>query len=119
MGWQWNAGLLSPSAHKLSALSSVAPPKTCTAMRSFIGAFKAISRCIKSYASLLSPLEEATKGLEGNNRINWTPDLTKHFNNAQAALKSPSTLTIPKPSDHLVLTVDASPVNKGLGATFI
>ena len=39
------------------------------------------------------------------------------FNAAQAALKSPQIITIPRPSDQLVLTVDASPMNKGLGAT--
>lgn len=117
LGWNWNSGTLSPCSHKTAALASVAPPKTCTAMRSFIGAFKAVSRCIKGYSSLLSPLEDATKGLEGANAINWSPALTASFNKAQSALRSPSILTIPKPSDHLILTVDASPVNKGLGAT--
>jgi len=117
LGWLWKSGTLSPCSHKISALASVTPPKTCTAMRSFIGAFKAISRCIKGYSSLLSPLEDATKGLEGANSINWTQALTTCFNKAQTALRSPSILTIPKPSDHLILTVDASPVNKGLGAT--
>ena len=95
----------------------VAPPKTCTSMRSFIGGFKAISRCIPKYASLVSPLEDAIKGLKGNQLITWSPDLTKHFQNAQTALKSPKTITIPKATDQLILTVDASPLNKGLGAT--
>ena len=117
LGWQWNSGTLSPCSHKISALASVSPPKTRTAMRSFIGAFKALSRCIPRYASLVSSLEDSIKGLDGNHAIDWTDDLYSHFARIQTALKSPSILTIPKPSDQLVLTVDASPIHKGLGAT--
>jgi len=117
LGWKWNYGTLSPCSHKIAAPASVTPPKTCTAMISFIGAFKAVSRCIKGYSLLLFQLEDATKGLEGVNSINWTEPLTTCFNKAQVALRSPKILTIPKPSDHLILTVDASPANKGLGAT--
>ena len=48
LGWQWNAGTLTPCVHKISALAMVEPPKTCSSMRSFIGAFKALSKCIPS-----------------------------------------------------------------------
>ena len=117
LGWSWCGGTLSPNVHKLSPLAAATPPKTCTAMKSFIGAYKALSRCIPRYASLLSPLEDSIKGLEKTQVIQWTDELNDHFGKAQQALKSPSVLTIPKPSDKLVLTVDASPLNKGLGAT--
>ena len=117
LGWTWQAGTLSPSAHKIAPLSTVKPPATATSMRSFLGAYKAISRCIPRYASLLSPLEDALRGLKGAQRIVWSPELTKHFEAAQKALTSPQTITIPVPSDALVLTVDASPVNRGLAAT--
>ena len=86
-------------------------------MRSFIGSYKAMSRCIPGYSSLMAPLENSIKGLQGNNQINWEPDLIQHFRNAQTALKSPQILTIPTPSDKLTVTVDASPVNDGIGAT--
>ena len=117
LGWDWCEGTLSPNTHSISALATVSPPKTCTAMRSFIGSFKAISKCIPRYASLVSPLEDAIKGLKGNQLIIWSPDLSENFAKAQTALKSPRTITIPRTSDQLVLTVDASPLNKGLGAT--
>ena len=58
-------------------------------------------------------MEDATKGLEGANHIKWTPELSVHFANCQSALKSTHILTIPIPSDDLILTVDASVVNKG------
>ena len=62
-------------------------------------------------------MEDATKGLQGNQAITWSPELRESFNTAQAALKSPKIITIPRPSGQLVLTVDASPMNKGFGAT--
>ena len=117
LGWDWSAGTLSANTHSISALGTVSPPKTCTAMRSFIGSFKAISRCIPRYASLVSPLEDAIKGLKGSQDITWHPDLSLCFTKAQSALKSPKTITIPRTTDQLVLTVDASPLNKGLGST--
>ena len=117
LGWTWSEGKLTACTHKLSALISVPPPKTCTAMRSFIGAFKAVSRCFPKYASLMSPLEDALKGLEGKDSIVWSDELLKQFKEVQTILKSPAILTIPIKSDHLIMTVDASPVNKGLGAT--
>ena len=117
LGWSWSCGTITPTSHKISALASVAKPKTCTAMKSFIGAFRAISRCIPRYASLLSPLEDSIKGIKGAQLVTWTPELETVFIEAQTALKSPRALTIPLPSDRLVLTVDASPLNKGIGAT--
>ena len=117
LGWAWSAGIISPTSHKISALASVAKPKTCTAMKSFIGAFRAISRCIPRYASLLSPLEDSIKGIKGAQQITWTSELEAAFNAAQSALKSPRALTIPVRNDKLILTVDASPLNNGIGAT--
>ena len=117
LGWVWCSGTITVSSHKLSPLVTVDFPVTCSAMRSFIGAYKALSRCIPRYSSLMSPLESCIKGLQGSQKILWSDDLRNHFREAQAALKSPSILTIPKPSDKLILTVDASPVNDGIGST--
>ena len=117
LGWRWSNGTISPCNHKISALAVVPPPKTCSSMRSYIGSFKALSRCIPKYASLISPLEDAIKGLDGHQRIDWDDALLRHFKIAQTALQNPETLTIPRRSDQLSLTTDASPVNKGLGAT--
>ena len=117
LGWKWKNGTLSPCVHKTSPLASVQQPATCTAMRSFIGAFKALARCIPRYSSLVAPLEDSIKGMQGQQKINWTEDLKTQFARCQQAVKSPKTITIPRPDDKLILTVDASPVNQGLGAT--
>ena len=117
LGWIWQNGTLSISSHKLSPLISAEPPKTCSTMRSYIGAYKALSQCIPFYARYLSPLEDSIKGLQGNQTIDWDADLLDHFKRSKDALKSPHILTIPSPSDTFVITTDGSPMNKGLGAT--
>ena len=86
-------------------------------MRSFIGAFKALSKWIPEYASLIAPLEVSIKGLQDQQRIDCTEELTSHFTQRKKALQSRTTITIPKPLGHLVLTVAASPVNSGLRGT--
>ena len=40
LGWIWCSGTIAVSGHKLSPLATVDCPATCTAMRSFIGAYK-------------------------------------------------------------------------------
>ena len=72
--------------HMLSPLCTAAPPKTCTAMQSYIGAYKAMSRCIPRYASLLSPLEDSVKGLQGSQETVWFSELLTHFKRCHKAL---------------------------------
>ena len=117
LGWIWQNGTLSVSSHKLSPLISADPPLTCSAMRSYIGTYKAVARCIPSYASLLSSLEDSIKGMQGNQKIEWNTELVNIFRKSQEALKSPYVLTIPTPEDKLVISTDGSPLNNGLGAT--
>ena len=50
LGWVWRSGTIAVSSHKLSPLATVDFPATCSAMRSFIGAYKALSRCIPRYS---------------------------------------------------------------------
>ena len=116
LGWVLNSGMLSVSQHKVSHPCTAAPPKTCTSMGSYIGAYKAMSHCIPRYASLLSPLEDSTKGLQGSQQIVWSSELLTYFKRCQEALKSRRTLIIPTPSDKLVMSVDASPVNQDISA---
>ena len=117
LGWVWTNGSLSVSPHKMCPLLACKIPKTCTAMRSFLGAYKDVARAIPRCSSLLAPLENSIKGLSGEQKIIWTDALQEHFSVAKNALKSPSTLVLPKASDHLLITVDASPLNQGLAAT--
>lgn len=117
LGWIWCNGTLSISSHKICPLLASEPPKTCTAMRSFLGAFKDIARGIPRCSSLLSPLENCIKGLASNEKIVWTQELLEFFNAAKNALKSPCSLALPRSDDQLLITVDASPLNHGLAGT--
>ena len=117
LGWIWECGTISAPPHKVSPLICADPPKTTSAMRSYIGAYKALSRCIPGYSSVMAPLENCIKGKDGKDNISWDPNLVAHFHNAQKALQTPSVLTIPTPSDKLTMTVDASPLNDGICAT--
>ena len=117
LGWIWNNGSLCVSQHKICPLRQADPPKTCTAMRSFLGAYKNIARAIPRSSSFLSPLESAIAGLNGKDLVVWNEDLKFQFKKAKYALDSAKSLFIPSPTDKLVVTVDASPLNNGLGAT--
>ena len=119
LGWTWQNGCISASAHKVSPLAATAEPVTCTAMRSFLGAYKAISRCVPRCASLLSPLEDSIKGLKGADKVVWNSALSMAFSDTKAALSDPKTLVLPSPADKLTITVDASPLNRGLGAIML
>ena len=65
LGWVWQRGTIKASPHKIAALSTIKPPDTVTQLKSFIGAFRFISRVIPHYANTLAPLEAAIRGKSG------------------------------------------------------
>ena len=77
-------------------------------MRSFIGAYKALSKCIPQYSGLLGPLEDSVAGKDSKHRVVWNDDLQKTFKDAQQHSKSRKILTIPVPNDQLVIASDGS-----------
>ncbi len=46
-GWIWSIGTIRPSPHRIAALAKVDPPNTVRGLRSFIGAYKVLSRVLK------------------------------------------------------------------------
>ena len=56
LGWIWNCGTLSASPHRIAALASCPEPDTVARMRSFIGAFKVLSRVIPGCSQNLTTL---------------------------------------------------------------
>ena len=73
LGWIWSNGTLQASLHKLAALYSVEPPPMMQGLRSFVGAYKVLSRVLPRYAELLDPLESRSgysrKGIQGANPV--------------------------------------------------
>lgn len=117
LGWIWGNGTLSASPHRLSMLSSVSPPQNVQGLRSFIGAYKVLSRVLPGYAVLLDPLDQAAAGKPSKDKIQWTDDLLHSFHAAQAALINAKTITMPQLQDHLWIVTDGSVKNRGIAAT--
>ena len=74
LGWDWHEGHISASKHKIAALIACEPPKTVTAMRSFIGAYKTFNRVVKQCTSHVSALEELISGRQKRDGIVWTDE---------------------------------------------
>ena len=117
LGWIWQTGTLQASPHRLSALAAVDPPKTVQGMRSFVGAYKVLSRVLPGYAQYLHPFDLLTAGRQSKERIVWTDELTTQFRLAQSALSKHKVITLPRPSDTLWIVTDGSVKSNGIGAT--
>ena len=108
LGWVWTQGHLSASPHRVSAIASCPPPDTVRGIRSFIGAYKALSRVLPNCSQLVAPLEEAISGQESRTTITWTETLLQHFHHAQTSLSKHKSIALPRPS---------SVTRNGIGAT--
>ena len=117
LGWVWSNGTLQASPHKLAALSSVDPPPTVHGLRSFVGAYKVLSRVLPKYAEVLDPLEQATAGKEFKGQLTWADELLTAFKAAQRALDNRKSITIPQLDDALWIVADGSVKCRGIGAT--
>ena len=111
LGWIWNAGFLSASPHRLNTLATYPEP------RSFIGAYKVLSRVIPRCSSYLAPLDAVTAVRPSQESINWTDDLRAAFRGAQNALSSALTITSPRPEDQLWIVTDGAFRDPGIDAT--
>ena len=75
LGWKWQMGTLSATPLRLSTLSTCSPPENVKGMRSFIGAFKVLSRVIESAAVYTSPLDASIAGNQSSDKVDWTEEL--------------------------------------------
>ena len=77
-------------------------------MRSFIRAFKVLSRVIQGCSTLLAKLDDTVACCESKETIQWTDDLGASFYKAQAVLSTAHTIMLPIQSDQLwIITVRA------------
>ncbi len=117
LGWVWTQGCLSASTHRIATLSTCQPPDTVRGLRSFIGAYKALSRVLPKCSQLLAPLDEAISGQESRNSVQWSDTLLENFHTAQKALAEHKSIALPRPSDQLWIVTDGSVTKSGIGAT--
>lgn len=99
LGGIWKAGPLSASPHRLNTLASYPEPNTVARLRSFIGAYKILSRVIPRCPAYLAPLDAVTAGRPSQDPIN--------------AL----TNTLPGPEDQLWIVTDGAVRDLGIAAT--
>ena len=113
LGWDWSNGSISASVHKISPLISCEEPKTVTALRSFVGAYKVFNRLIKGCACYVSDLESVIAGKQKNDVITWCESLSTTFKDAQSALSRASKITLPRVEDQLTIVHDGSQLGIG------
>lgn len=117
LGWMWSYGHLNTTPHRVATLATCPPPKTVKNLRSFIGAYKMLSRVLKDCALFLDPFDQACAGRESNEKILWTEELNDTFIKSQKALSNNKTIALPRSTDELWIVTDGSTKQTGLGAT--
>ena len=118
-GWRKIDDGWKPIDHTVSPLTRAEEPNTVKKLRSFIGSYKQLSECIEGYAVILGPLERAVAGKESAERLQWTPELSEHFNVAKKALTKVDTIFVPKPTDKLDVYTDYSEDKKAIGGKLV
>ena len=118
-GWRKIDDGWKPIDHTVSPLTRAEEPNTVKQLRSFIGSYKQLSECIEGYAVILGPLERAVAGKESAERLQWTPELSEHFNVAKKALTKVDTIFVPKPTDKLDVYTDYSEDKKAIGGKLV
>ena len=117
LGWIWTQGVLSASPHRFAVLAKCPPPDTVRGLRSFIGAYKVLSRVLPNCSAHTSPLESAIAGYQFQDKTVWTDDLYQTFYNAQKALSTHKSITLPRADDQIRIVTDGSVTRQGIGAT--
>jgi hypothetical protein len=117
LGWIWSQGTLSASPHKVACLSSCELPSTNKELRSFIGAYKVLSRVLPRCSKYLELLDSMTAGKNSSDKLTWTDELRASFSAAQGALASRKIITLPRADDQLWIVTDGASKSTGIGAT--
>ena len=116
-GWRLRDGEWTPLDHVTSSLSRAEKPTTFKQLRSFMGAFKQLNKCIKSYGDLLAPFEKITGAKGSAERVQWTEDLEEAFSKLKEAAANPQGVHIPCRTDKLVTSSDYSFSRNSVGGT--
>ena len=86
-------------------------------LRSFIGAYKVLSRVLPNCSDLVDPLECTITGLQSSDKLLCNENLTSRFKTAQESLSNHKSIVLPCPSHTLWIVTDGSVTKRGLGAT--
>ena len=117
IGWVWSNGNIKVDLDRVNHLTTCPPPITVKELRSFIGAFRAISRCNPVYWKYLCFFEDTVAGRESSKDVNWDSMLEERFQAARKALCNPIVITLPHPNDQLILVSDGCNSPPAVGST--
>ena len=114
-GWKLTGTEWKPTTHTTSALVVAKPPSTVNGLRSFLGSFKQFAECVPKYAVVLHELEQLVGGRASAERIQWTDDNLRKFEQAKLAAADVSGVHVPKPDDQLHTYSDYSEDGRAVG----
>jgi len=117
LGWRWSDGTLQASPHRISTLSTCSRPEKVKGLRSYLGAYKFLSRVIPNCSTFLAPLESLVAGKASSEVLEWTDELLEAFRDSQSHLHDNRSITIPRPADQLWIVTDGAEKLPGIGST--
>ncbi|XP_054841809.1 uncharacterized protein LOC129333892 [Eublepharis macularius] len=113
LGFLVGRGQLRPLPDKVASLEACPRPGTKKQLRGFLGLVGYYSKFIPQYASRASPLTDYLRK-DQPNRVQWTPQGQRAFEDLKAALSASPVLRNPDFDKPFILQTDAS--DAGLGA---
>ena len=117
LGWAWSQGSLSATPHSICTLKTCESPKTVKELKSFIGAYKVLSRVIPECAAMIAPLDSVVAGRASSEKLVWSEKLEGDFTKAKDHLDKATSIKMPRKSDKLWIVLDAATRSPGIGAT--
>ena len=116
LGHEVGDGQRWPDTEKTEKILNAPAPKTKKELRSFLGLCSFYREYIDSFSSLTAPLSDMTKK-DQPEKIAWTTEATKSFEELKSRLGSKPVLKMPDNEKEFVLRTDAS--DRGLGAVLL
>ena len=117
LGWIWQQGTITASPHRITTLCQAPLPTTVKGMRSFIGAYKFLSRVLPGCAAAIAPLDDAIAGMSSQDKLTGSEELADSCTRAQKHLQSHKSITSLRASDILWIITDGSVRCIGIGST--
>ena len=107
LGYTLSKDGLRPSARHTDGLMKYPKPQTRNELVSFIGLCEYFHEFVKQFSLQIQPLREVKEKLKKNEKVVWTPELNKTFENMKSTILK-STLILPSVNPKFELETDAS-----------
>ena len=117
LGWVWCNGTIQASSHKIASLASCTKPTTVKQLRSYVGAYKILSRTIPHCSSYLFMLDSMTAGKASSDKLCWNDEESKCFQESQKAVHTNEIINIPQESSQLWIVTDGAVRKPGIAST--